>query len=63
MHSFFHGWQRRAGYVTLVMANLCIGGWIRSLVVSDVVGIGSNAFGSTRGGIWWFKTNDLDLWE
>lgn len=35
MHSFFHGWRRKTGFVTLVMALAFVGGWIRSLSVTD----------------------------
>ena len=63
MLTFFYGWRRKVGCVTLVLATMSIGGWIRSLLVSDVAGIGNNTFGSVRGGIWWYKTDDLDLWE
>ncbi|MDB5346665.1 MAG: hypothetical protein JWP89_5042 [Schlesneria sp.] len=30
MHTFFHGWRRKAGLVTLVMALALTGMWIRS---------------------------------
>ena len=35
MHTFFHGWRRQAGVVTLVMALALMSGWIRSLSVTD----------------------------
>lgn len=37
MSSFFHGWRRKAGCVTLVMALIVMTAWIRSLVVTDSV--------------------------
>lgn len=35
MLDFFHGWRRKTGAVTLVMALAFVGGWIRSLAVTD----------------------------
>jgi hypothetical protein len=37
MHTFFHGWRRKAGVVTLVIALVFIGGWIRSMSLLDVL--------------------------
>ena len=37
MGDFFHGWRRKAGCVTLVMALVLLGAWIRSLQVLDQV--------------------------
>jgi hypothetical protein len=31
MGSFFHGWRRKAGFVTLLMACVFAAGWVRSL--------------------------------
>lgn len=39
MHTFFHGWRRKAGIFTLVMACVVMAGWLRSLFVFDLVGI------------------------
>jgi hypothetical protein len=35
MNNFFHGWRRKVGCVTLVVALGFMGGWIRSLSVTD----------------------------
>ena len=37
MHTFFHGWRRKAGVVTLVMACALMGGWIRSYASVDSI--------------------------
>ncbi|MDB5345633.1 MAG: hypothetical protein JWP89_4010 [Schlesneria sp.] len=36
MQTFFHGWRRKMGCVTLVMALACMGAWIRSLATTDI---------------------------
>jgi len=36
MGNFFHGWRRKTGVVTLIMACMFMGGWIRSLSETDV---------------------------
>jgi hypothetical protein len=38
MRNFFHGWRRKAGVVTLLMALVVSGGWIRSFLVCDSFG-------------------------
>lgn len=35
MHTFFHGWRRKAGVITLMVACGLMGMWIRSLVCCD----------------------------
>src|SRR5258708_4117292 len=35
MHTFFHGWRRKAGCVALVMACVFTGIWIRSYRIVD----------------------------
>jgi hypothetical protein len=35
MHTFFHGWRRKAGLVSLVMALAMFGLWMRSMVHYD----------------------------
>jgi len=35
MRQFFHGWRRKFGVVTLVLALLLLGMWIRSLIIQD----------------------------
>lgn len=37
MRELFRGWRRKVGSVTLVMACVLMGGWIRSLRVEDLV--------------------------
>src|SRR5947209_2489025 len=42
MNNFFHGWRRRAGCVTLVMACVFMAGWVRSFKTADLVGLYSD---------------------
>ena len=35
MSDFFHSWRRKAGCVTLVMALVFMGGWVRSVSLTD----------------------------
>jgi hypothetical protein len=46
MHEFFNGWRRKAGCVTLMIALLFMGGWIRSTTDRDtaVIRTGTNSF-------------------
>jgi hypothetical protein len=37
MYTFFHGWRRKAGVVSLLIAIAMIGGWIRSRFILDCV--------------------------
>jgi hypothetical protein len=37
MHTFFHGWRRKAGLVTLVMSCVLVAGWIRSFRFRDSI--------------------------
>ncbi len=65
MREIFHGWRRKAGVATLVMACAVMGMWVRSLYCRDVFYVGSTwgsfHLRSTDGG---FKTeggfNKLD---
>ena len=36
MREFFRGWRRKIGVVTLLMALVAMGGWVRSLYSVDV---------------------------
>jgi hypothetical protein len=45
MHSFFHGWRRKAGSAMLLMALLFAGAWCRSQYQVDIITVGC---GSTR---------------
>jgi hypothetical protein len=49
MHTFFHGWRRKAGSVTLLLACAVYGAWIRSSTVTDSVNCYS----------WWKVTQSL----
>ena len=60
MRSFFHGWRRKAGVVTLAVACALCTMWMRSLSIQDVCVF---QFGSTasdvlsqRGMIYWHVT-------
>ena len=35
MREFFHGWRRKAGVISLVMACLLMAAWVRSLSIHD----------------------------
>jgi hypothetical protein len=37
MHAFFHGWRRKAGVVTLMMACVLMLHWFRSQLIADVI--------------------------
>ncbi|MDB5343655.1 MAG: hypothetical protein JWP89_2032 [Schlesneria sp.] len=37
MHTFFHGWRRKAGVVTLLMACVLVAMWVRSFHQRDAV--------------------------
>ncbi len=39
MHTFFHGWRRKAGVVTLVLACLLTSLWVRSLSIADEINV------------------------
>lgn len=41
MHTFFHGWRRKMGLATLVMACVVAAGRIRSPAIQDTITIGS----------------------
>jgi hypothetical protein len=40
MQSFFHGWRRKVGVVTLVVACAFTAGWVRSSTNSDALQVG-----------------------
>ena len=44
MREFFRGWRRKVGVVTLVMASLFAAGWVRSIMMLDIVIIPSGPF-------------------
>jgi hypothetical protein len=37
MYTYFHGWRRKAGLVTPVMACATMGAWFRSFVLCDAI--------------------------
>ena len=37
MREFFHGWRRKAGCVTLVMACVLAGLWVRTMIFADQI--------------------------
>jgi len=47
MREFFRGWRRKSGVVTLLLALVLTGGWIRSLSIADIVTFSIPAFGRT----------------
>jgi hypothetical protein len=63
MQNYFHGWRRKTGVVTLLMACGLMGMWIRSLNRNDWVGLSANyklvlLLHSSEGEIWWQTTQD-----
>lgn len=59
MRQFFCGWRRKAGVVTLLLACLLAGLWIRTMVVVDrfsfSIGHRAHILSSDRGGLWWMS--------
>ena len=57
MRDFYRGWRRKVGIVTLVMACVFMGVWVRSLVYLDIVyvqGLGHfHELISTEGTVHW----------
>lgn len=58
MHTFFYGWRRKVGIVTLVMACAVAGLWVRSGVVCDVFSVKSSPTSQhvvwlADSGLWW----------
>ena len=47
MGEFFKGWRRKIGVLTLVMACVFMGGWVRSSVMIDCLTVSKG---------WWFGT-------
>jgi hypothetical protein len=63
MHTFFHGWRRKAGCVTLVMALAMMGAWFRSLILCDAIVVQSgtrwvDAIVSDAGHLMWADVCD-----
>jgi len=63
MSEFFHGWRRKAGCVTLVMASAICGVWTRSLYVCDRFWIPSHFLGSGGGCAWWMRMPPGNRWS
>jgi hypothetical protein len=67
MWQFFHGWRRKMGLVTLVMAILFVECWARGHAVKDVIQLGNGSgvvFDSiilSRHGLMWVRYESLDL--
>jgi hypothetical protein len=51
MHTFFHGWRRKAGVVTLGLALAMTAVWIRSRIVEDDLSFVYSDLRSRDGGI------------
>lgn len=68
MRDFFRGWRRKAGVVTLVMASVVMGMWVRSGNISDFIsfpiGARQNMLFSMDGEIHWMGlTNGGRRWR
>ncbi|MDB5342636.1 MAG: hypothetical protein JWP89_1013 [Schlesneria sp.] len=66
MHTFFHGWRRKAGCITLVMALALTCAWIRSYALFDIVYFAtpgrSHAVVSTSGKLCWVTGHEGAEW-
>ena len=69
MHTFFHGWRRKTGVITLVMACVLWCGWMRSRSKLDTVSIPIlNRFhllASAHGELGWLSVDWLgdEVWQ
>lgn len=72
MHTFFHGWRRKAGVSALVMACTLMAAWIKSGTVGDVIHISTRRhyhmlFSASGRLYWWSMTNESGasgfLWQ
>lgn len=75
MFTFFRGWQRKAGVITLLMALALLGLWMRSHVVTDQLwkeppdsddvrfGTSGGSIYWIRQTIWWEKPRSRDGWN
>ncbi|HEY4262812.1 MAG TPA: hypothetical protein VGM98_21815, partial [Schlesneria sp.] len=61
MHTFFHGWRRKAGCFMLVMACVVFVAWTRSMIITHTLSIHSgkqrHRLVSYRGFAWWESMN------
>jgi hypothetical protein len=65
MWSYFRGWKRKIGVMTLVMACFFTAGWIRSPITFDELGVPCFRVISTNGGLYCeivLKPFGLDFW-
>ncbi|HEY4261527.1 MAG TPA: hypothetical protein VGM98_15265 [Schlesneria sp.] len=61
MHTFFHGWRRKAGVVTLVIALALTAVWLRGLLLVDTLYLHHNDIGQ-----WYLQSTNGELileWE
>jgi hypothetical protein len=63
MLTFFHGWRRKAGVVTLVLALAVMGGWFRSQHTFDVICVHGpiglcSVVSSSDGKLWLIRRTD-----
>lgn len=67
MKDFFHGWRRKVGIVTLVMACVVCGLWVRSFYIMDILAAGGSTrqhvVESVNGRIWWTAYLEGAEWE
>jgi len=64
MKDFFHGWRRKAGVVTLVMALAFMVGWVRSRSLQDRFFVGKQdvqcyLLTSSPDGLAWIRVTDV----
>jgi len=53
MGDYFHGWRRKVGIVTLLMALVFMAGWVRSFSADDLICFKQHQFNSVCGGLVW----------
>ncbi len=67
MQTFFHGWRRKAGIISLGLACIFASGWARSLIIDDHVAAFRRSFISTKGRFYLSPQFGLDhrslVWE
>jgi hypothetical protein len=65
MSGFFNGWRRKLGVLTLIMACVFMGGWVRSEFIQDTITISPDSdshihFSSASGRLIILVMNDID---
>jgi hypothetical protein len=67
MQTFFHGWRRKMGVVTLVMACLATGLWVRTLFFADqicfAIGDRKHYINSGQSGLTWLSVDRSPVLE